>query len=69
MPDTQDESVIPLPFPNMHPKSVNLSQTELFQLHDHFSSWDDRIHLSYVRAKAIGELYGASTAVGFKNRL
>ena len=45
--------------PTMHPKSVALSQTELFQRRDDFLPWDDRVRLSYVRAKAIGKLYGA----------
>lgn len=44
----------------MHPSSVDLSQTELFQHHDRFSSWDDRIRLSYIRAKAVGKLYELS---------
>ena len=43
----------------MHPESIGLSQTELFQRRDHFSSWDDRVRLSYVRAKAVGKLYGS----------
>ncbi|KAF9650305.1 acyl-CoA dehydrogenase NM domain-like protein [Thelephora ganbajun] len=41
----------------MHLKSVDLSQTELFQRHDHFSSWDECVHLSYKRARSIGRLY------------
>ena len=47
------------PLPNMHPKSIDLSQTELFQRHDHFLSWDACVRLSYTRAKAIGKLYSA----------
>jgi len=43
----------------MHPKSVDLLQTELFQRHDYFSSWDDRVRIANTRAKAVGKLYGA----------
>jgi hypothetical protein len=46
------------PLSNMYPKSVELAQTGLFQLHNHFSSWNDRIRLSYMRAEAIGKIYG-----------
>ena len=49
----------PSSLPFMHPKRVNLSQTELFQRHDHFMSWDECVRLSYARAKAIGKLHVA----------
>lgn len=51
------------PPPIMHPKTIELAQTELFQRKDPFSSWDDRVRLSYIRAKAVGKAYSGWAVV------
>jgi len=53
----------PPPPPTMHPNTIELSRTELFQHNDPFASWEDRIRLSYTRAKAVGKLYSTRAVV------
>ncbi|KAF9650292.1 hypothetical protein BDM02DRAFT_3222827 [Thelephora ganbajun] len=44
----------------MNPRSGNLAKTELFRRKSHLLSREDRIHLSYERARAVARVYDLS---------
>ena len=42
----------------MHPRSGDLAKSELFRRKSHLLSWEDRVRLSYERARAVAHIYG-----------